>query len=98
MRRLQRQQRTGWLRYVTGASLKVLLTAPVIYGMFFLLALLDLTITIYQQICFRVYGIPRVCRADYLIIDRHFLAYLNVIEKFNCIYGGYGNGIIAIYA
>ncbi len=29
-----------------------------------------------------------------MVIDRQYLAYLNVIEKFNCVYCGYGNGLI----
>jgi hypothetical protein len=29
------------------------------------------------------------------VVDRHRLAYLNTIEKLNCVYCGYGNGVIA---
>lgn len=95
VRRLQRSQRIGLLRYVFSAPMAYLLTAPIIYGMAVPLALLDLSITIYQQICFRVYGIPLVRRSDYLVIDRQHLDYLNAVEKFNCVYCGYGNGVIA---
>ncbi len=45
--------------------------------------------------CFRAYGIPRVPRSDFIVIDRHYLAYLNVIEKMNCVLCGYANGLIA---
>jgi hypothetical protein len=55
---------------------------------------LDLAVTIYQQVCFRIYHIPLVRRSDYLILDRHHLAYLNAIERFNCLYCGYSNGLI----
>ncbi|MCY0093152.1 hypothetical protein [Hoeflea ulvae] len=92
---LQKTYRIGLWRYITGARIAILLTAPVIYAVAIPLALLDLSVTIYQQICFRVYGIDLVRRADYVVIDRHMLAYLNFIEKFNCIYCGYGNGVIA---
>lgn len=92
---LQKTYRTGLWRYITGARIAILLTAPVIYGMVIPLALLDLSVTIYQHICFRVYGIELVRRSDHVIIDRHMLAYLNLIEKFNCVYCGYGNGVIA---
>jgi hypothetical protein len=51
-------------------------------------------VTLYQHLCFRVYGIPRVRRADYIIIDRHQLAYLNALEKLNCMYCSYGNGLV----
>lgn len=91
---LQRHQRTGLLKYIFGAHLGHLLTAPIIYSVFIPLVLLDLMATIYQQICFRVYGIPLVVRKKYLIIDRQHLAYLNIIEKINCIYCGYSNGLI----
>ncbi len=95
MKEWQRQYRTGLLRYVTRGNLAYLLTAPVIYGLVIPIALLDLSVTIYQQICFRVYGIDRVKRGDYIVIDRHHLAYLNALEKLNCVYCGYGNGVIA---
>jgi hypothetical protein len=51
-----------------------MLSAPVIYGMVIPLVILDLSITLYQNLCFRVYGIPRLCRADDLVIDRDHLA------------------------
>ena len=48
----------------------------------------------YQAVCFPVYGIPKVARKDYLIFDRRYLAYLNGLEKFNCAYCSYANGLI----
>ena len=72
-----------------------LLTAPVIYSLIVPIALVDLWITVYQAICFRAYGIARVRRADYIVIDRHHLAYLNAIEKLNCAYCSYANGVLA---
>jgi hypothetical protein len=57
--------------------------------------LLDLSISLFQQICFRIYKIPRVRRKDYLTIDRQHLAYLNPIEKLNCTYCSYANGLMA---
>lgn len=90
----QRQHRTGLWPYLRKTPLPYLLSAPVIYGMIVPLVILDLSITVYQHICFRIYGIPLVQRTDYLVIDRHHLAYLNAIEKINCTYCGYGNGMI----
>ena len=95
VRRLQRQQRTGLWRYLRQAPLSFILSAPIIYGMVIPLVVLDLSITVFQHLCFRAYGIPRVCRGDYLVIDRHQLGYLNAIEKLNCVYCGYANGLIA---
>ncbi|MDJ0833248.1 MAG: hypothetical protein QNJ69_06965 [Gammaproteobacteria bacterium] len=95
MRRWQKQFRTNAWAYLRDAPLPFILSSPLIYGMVIPLALLDLTITVYQQVCFRIYRIPLVKRSDHLIIDRHHLAYLNVIEKFNCIYCGYANGLLS---
>ena len=91
----QRRFKVGTLRYVLGARPLVLLTAPLIYSVLIPLLLVDLFITLYQWICFPVYGIPRVKRRDYLIFDRAHLAYLNTVEKINCAYCSYGNGLIA---
>ena len=81
--------------YIKEANLLYILTSPFIYSVIFPLVFLDLAVFIYQQICFRVYGIPIVTRSNYIVIDRQHLAYLNAIEKINCIYCGYGNGLIA---
>lgn len=87
--------RTRLTHYVLNARLLSIATAPIIYAVFVPLAFLDLSMSIYQAICFRAYGIPRVRRADYIVFDRHKLAYLNAMEKFNCVYCSYGNGMIA---
>lgn len=90
-----RQFKTGLLRYLLQARLRNLITAPVIYAMFFPLVLLDLFVTLYQFVCFPLYRIPKVRRRDYLIFDHHNLAYLNLIEKINCAYCSYGNGLLS---
>lgn len=82
-------------RFLRESSLSNLLTAPVIYSLIVPIALLDLWMSVYQAICFRVYGIPRVRRSAYIVLDRHHLAYLNAIEKMNCVYCGYANGVFA---
>ena len=76
----------------------VVLTSPVIWSCFVPLVLLDLIGTLYQAICFPVYGIPKVVRRDYLVFDRHRLDYLTVADKFNCEYCAYANGITAYFA
>ncbi len=92
---LQKKRRISSLRYILGAPLLTLLTAPLIYAMIIPLAFLDMTITVYQHVCFSVYKVPRVTRRDYIVIDRHRLPYLNIVQKLNCVYCGYGNGVIA---
>jgi len=91
----QRRLRTGVAAFLAQSSLLTVVTAPVIYSMIVPLMILDLWVTIYQAICFRVYGIAGVRRADYIALDRGRLAYLNWIEALNCLYCGYGNGVIA---
>jgi hypothetical protein len=93
--RRHRELRTRLSIYILNARPLVVLTAPVIYALIVPLILLDLFVTIYQAICFPVYGIPKARRRDYLIFDRHHLAYLNAIEKLNCAYCSYANGLIA---
>lgn len=48
-----------------------------------------------QGICFPICGIPKVSRADYIIFDRGRLKYLNLLERFNCMYCSYANGLCA---
>lgn len=95
VRRRHAELRTSLGRYVINAHPLVALTAPLIYGLIIPFALLDLTVSIYQAICFPAYGIEKVRRADYFIFDRHHLAYLNILEKLNCAYCSYANGVIA---
>ena len=93
--RRHRELKTALLSYIWNANLLVIVTAPVIYAMIVPLVLLDLFVSIYQLICFPVYGIPKVKRADYFVFDRHHLAYLNAIEKLNCAFCSYANCLIA---
>jgi hypothetical protein len=87
------KQRLG--TFLRQSSLPNALTSPLIYSIVVPIALLDLWITAYQRICFPIYGIARVRRSAYIVIDRHHLAYLNGIEKLNCVYCGYANGVLA---
>ena len=82
-------------KFIRESSPLNLLTAPIIYGMVVPVAILDISFTIYQRSCFPIYGIARVPRSRYIVIDRHHLAYLNAIEKLNCVYCGYANGVLA---
>lgn len=81
--------------YLAEARPMFVLTAPIIYSVIMPLVLLDLFVTLYQTICFPVYRVEKVRRADYISIDRRHLAYLNGLEKLNCVYCGYGNGLLA---
>lgn len=90
-----RDLKVALVQYVRSAPLMVVLTAPFVYAVLIPVALLDVVVSLYQATCFPVYGIPKVRRADYILFDRQHLAYLNVIEKLNCGYCAYANGIFA---
>ena len=93
MRAQHRAARVKLHVFLARTRLLVVLTTPVIYSLIIPFVLLDLFVSLYQAICFPVYGIAKVRRRDHIVIDRHHLAYLNGIQKLNCVYCGYGNGV-----
>ncbi|MBX9710465.1 MAG: hypothetical protein K2X60_05475 [Xanthobacteraceae bacterium] len=95
VRRLHTTMKTNALRYLAEARPLIVLTAPIIYSVIVPMIVLDIMVMIYQAVCFPAYGIPQVRRRDYLVFDRQHLAYLNIIEKFNCAYCSYFNQAIA---
>jgi len=95
LKRVHHDLRTGVVAWLRQSELRNVLSAPFVYAMIIPLLLLDLFVTTYQAICFPLYRIPKVKRSNYIIVDRHHLGYLNVIEKLNCMYCGYGDGLLA---
>ncbi|MCF8177976.1 MAG: DUF4407 domain-containing protein [Sulfuritalea sp.] len=93
--RQQKRYKLGLLGFLGRTRPLVALTAPLIYAGWIPFLLMDLFVTLYQIVCFPIYRIPKVRRADFLVFDRADLPYLNLIEKFNCFYCSYGNGIAA---
>ena len=81
--------------YLRQSSLPNLVSFPFIWGCLLPALFLDLIVTVFHSVCFRLYGIPLVKRSEYVVIDRQALTYLNLIEKLNCTYCGYFNGLIA---
>lgn len=84
-----------WIRYLWDMPRYSLIVAPVIYSLAAPLVLLDAWLWLYQCVCFPVYGIEKVERSRYILLDRGGLRYLNWLERFNCDYCGYANGLIA---
>lgn len=95
VRRRHRKMRVRLGTFLRAMRPMVVITAPVIYSLIVPVVLLDLFVWVYQTVCFPVYGIPKVPRGDFIRIDRHHLAYLNALQKLNCVYCGYCNGVIA---
>jgi len=81
--------------YLRHSSLLNILTIPFIWSCLLPAIFLDLAVTIFHSVCFPIYKIPPVRRSDYIVVDRHALTYLNIIEKINCVYCGYFNGLIS---
>jgi hypothetical protein len=90
---LHKKIRRPLLPYIIKAPILTILSAPVIYAMIVPAVLLDLTLWIYQTVCFPIYKIPKVKRSDHIIFDRHYLKYLNFLERLNCDYCSYFNGL-----
>ena len=87
--------RLGMFRWFLTVRPQNYFTMPIIYGMAVPLMLFDLCVSLYQLVCFPVYRIARVKRADYIVYDHHQLAYLNIIEKAHCLYCSYAVGLLA---
>ncbi len=95
LRRVHHELKTGVIAWLRTSEWRNIISAPFIYAMIIPLVLLDLFVTVYQAVCFPLYRIPKVRRSSYIVVDRHHLGYLNVIEKINCMYCGYGDGLLA---
>ena len=92
---MQRRFKVNLFRYALFPRPRHVLTAPFVYALLPALMLLDLLASLYHAICFPLLEIPKVKRSEYLIFDRHHLAYLNLLEMVNCAYCSYGNGLLA---
>ena len=94
IREAHKKLKTSWFYWFITVSPKHLLSGPFIYGLIIPLLVFDIGISVYQSICFRLYGIARVKRSDHFIFDHRHLAYLNVFDKLNCLYCSYATGVI----
>ena len=90
-----RRLKTSIFRYLASSGILAVAFAPLVCALIVPLVLLDVFVSIYQFVCYPVNGIKKVKRSDFIAIDRQHLAYLNAIEKLNCAYCGYANGLLA---
>jgi hypothetical protein len=95
IRQTHRKLKRRIFRWITTDRPQNLITGPVIYSLALPLLILDCAVTLYQALCFPIYKIAKVRRRDYLVFDRHFLAYLNAFERFHCTYCAYATGLLA---
>jgi len=94
VRKRHKAFRVSLSSFLRQTRVMTVVTAPAIYALIVPFVLLDLFVSLYQIICFPVYGIEKVKRTDFIRIDRHHLSYLNGLQKLNCVYCGYANGLI----
>lgn len=59
--------------------------------------LLDLGLMLYQEVSWRLTGIPRVRRRDHFVFDRAKLPYLTRAQRINCFYCSYANGVSSYF-
>jgi hypothetical protein len=72
-----------------------LVAMPFIYAIVVPIALLDALVSLYQGVCFPIWSIPQTRRHRFLRFDRAKLTVLNPLQKLNCFYCSYANGVLA---
>lgn len=98
LRRAHKRLKQSILSYLLESRPLNPLAVPIIYSMIVPIALLEVWMSLYQWICFPLFGIRRVQRRDYIVVDRHELSYLNGIEKLNCVFAAMPTACSATHA
>jgi hypothetical protein len=73
---------------------KLILSMPFIYVLMIPIGLLDLLVSLYQWICFPIYRLTRIHRNQYIQLQRKGLESLNIVDRLNCYYCSYANGVL----
>ena len=73
---------------------RLVLSMPFIYGISLPIAIFDLSVSVYQYVCFPLYGIPCVSRRTYVRAGTRGKGMLTPLDRFNCWYCGYASGVI----
>ena len=90
----QKENMKNLLAWFRDIPLLHLLASPLVYTMVIPAILFDIILFIYQQVIFRIFKFKFIKRSDYIRFDRQYLGYLNLIEKLNCMYCSYFNGLM----
>lgn len=80
---------------IFSARVREVLSMPFIYMMIVPAIILDIFLFVYQNTALRLYKVPLVKRSEYIIFERRHLDYLNWIQKINCLYCSYVNGLFS---
>ncbi|XLQ19608.1 MAG: hypothetical protein ACKUBY_03380 [Candidatus Moraniibacteriota bacterium] len=83
---MEHLKKKNYINNIISIPFIVLLIIPFVF--------LDLCVEIYHRICFPLYGIKIVNRSKYIILDRYKLDYLTGVQKSNCAYCEYINGLL----
>jgi len=81
-----------WFREI---PLSHLLSSPLIYAMIIPAFFLDVMLFLYVKVVGKVFKFDFPKRNMYIVFDRQYLGYLNIMEKLNCMYCSYFNGLMA---
>ncbi len=90
---LKRKKKSIWDTFFW-AEFREFLSIPFIWAMLIPAFILDIFLFFYQNTAIRLYKIPLAKRSDYIVFDRKELAYLNWMQKINCIYCSYFNWLV----
>lgn len=66
-----------------------------IYFMIIPIVILDISISLYQMIYFTAMEIPKISKKQFVVMERWNLPKLTLLQKINCVYCEYANGILA---
>lgn len=74
-------------------QIRYLISTPFIYGMLIPMIIFHILIELYHRIVFSLYDIEYVDYKQHFIFKRYKLNKLTLLQKINCIYCEYGNGL-----
>lgn len=74
--------------------IKLIIGMPFIYVLIVPIALLDALVSLYQWVCFPIYRLPQVRRTHFVQHRRKGLESLNAVDRLNCYYCSYANGVL----
>lgn len=95
MKKRNKFYKTSLFESIFSARVREILSMPFIYMMIVPAIILDIFLFVYQQTALRLYKVPLVKRSEYIIFERKHLDYLNLIQKVNCLYCSYVNGLFS---
>ena len=70
------------------------LSIPFIYAIIVPAIFMDLVVSLYNRVAFPLYGMSPVRRSDYVVFERRYLRYLGPVQRLNCWYCSYLNGLL----